>query len=1070
MSLMLADHSETAAVPRSFVARLGFGWLLLLCLAGAPGTAQTSSTISGVVRSPDGLPVPGAEVIAEGNGMSRRTTTDAGGRYRLPALMAGAYTLTVRAEGFATEVLSDLRVALDSDLELDLDMRLGSVEETITVSTAPPLLETTTSETGAVVSPEQIETLPVNGRDYLDLMQLVPGVSINREKDEGSDEAVPILGERAGNAIYLVDGMPNGNEFGGGVGAQFNQDTIQEFEVITGGFKAEFGHGSGGVINVLTKRGGNDLEGLVQTFLRDGSLDSDNSLDRSGAPDLSRRNYAIDFGGALVRDRLFAFGSAERIDEERELNFSIPRGTPQVVVDFERSFDLPATTEVNRLFFKLSEQIGDQHTVSQLVSYNDADVTDFLPLSQARSLPSTRNDSRRERTMVGLRDTSLFGDARLYVFEGHLQYRNLFDRITPSHPEAGPLTAFFVFSSTTTLQLFGDEGLVGFGNGLSEQFFDQQYLAAGPSLDVILGAHELKAGMSFLHTDVDGRELSVSFNQLYATAENFERFGPVYSGFFTLTVAGPRVEGGDLVHLSNDWLGIYVQDDWRVTDTLTLNLGVRWDRDSEFDDNDNVAPRLGFAWSVTPRTVVRGSAGLFYDRFRLGLVRDIPDFGGADYTIGQDLSYPQLFYNTTTIAPIVVGLCINPLAPHAEVAGTPCPFGLPGPQYGFDFLNEIVAPGRAPIPPETVVTRDNVLDLSGLTPEQFLAEVNARVPVLGGALLWYWGPFGALTHALTPPTPYRVTLDPSFATPHTRAYHLGVQRQIGKRQLVAVDLHKREMRNILGTRTTNLAFISRIPGFERTYADGAVNGVRGFGPWFEGEYEAVTVSYTRRMDARFTISAHYTYTDAHDNLPSAQLGNGAPTGPGATASDPTDAYVGFVPEVTDPTTGQNNADGSFIAGNGNFIPRAGTFHNGPDLDRGPSPLAIDHQVVLFGLLQLPLDFQVSAILRWTSGFHFSRGATVPQDPDGNLNFRFRDIDFVKNSYEAPDFENVDLRVAKFFPIGDRVRATVLVEVFNALNEKNAAAVEAFPGRPTPFGQPLQVLPGREVQIGLRFEL
>ena len=107
------------------------------------------------------------------------------------------------------------------------------------------------------------------------------------------------------NAIYLLDGMPNRNEFGSGAAAQFNQDTIQEFEVITGGFKAEFGHGSGGVVNVLTKSGGNQLKGLGLVFLRDDSLDSSNSLDNSDVPNLERQNFGVNLGGALVRDKVF---------------------------------------------------------------------------------------------------------------------------------------------------------------------------------------------------------------------------------------------------------------------------------------------------------------------------------------------------------------------------------------------------------------------------------------------------------------------------------------------------------------------------------------------------------------------------------------------------------------------------------------------------------------------------------------------------------------------------------------------------------------------------------------------
>ncbi len=1044
--------------------------VVALLLGIAPLSAQTRSSVTGRIVSTDGAPIPGAVVTATSDSLTRESVTDQDGRYRLPSLPAGTYEISASADGFQKQVRTDFELLLNVTVSLDFELGLGSVEDIVTVTAAPPLLDTTSADTGSIVTPGQIETLPVNGRDYLDLMQLVPGVQLNREKDQGSDEAAPVLGERAGNAVFLIDGMPNRDEFGSGVASQYTQDTIQEFEVITGGFKAEFGHGSGGVINVVTKGGSNAVRGRVLAFVRDDSLDSSNALDGSDTPELSRENFAFTLGGPIVRDKFFAFGSAELIDESRELNFSFPPATPDVLRDFERGFDFPNETEETRLFLKLSQQVGDNHSFDQQLSYNDAEISDFLPLSMGGSLPSTRNNFDRERAMLGLRQNSLFG-ADPWIFEGHLQYRDHSDFQGPSHPEAGVATAFNIFSSPFTFGVFGDLGAVSFGNPATPANFDQEYIAASPNLSKLIGNHEIKFGLDFLRTEVDGEELSVVGNQLFATADNFARFGPVYSGLFTLTEIGPRTPEGAQVNLENDYFGVYFQDDWRVGEKLVLNLGVRYDQDSEFDDTDNIAPRLGFAWSPTATTVISGSAGLYYDRFRLGLVRNVPEFGGSDMNLIQDLSYPQGFYNTTSIIPFLVGLCVNPLAPQAVAQGTPCPFGLPTPHLGFDTLNNIVATGRGPIPAETVITIDNIQDLSGLSPDEYLARVNAMVPIAGfGPASWYWGPFGALTHGLLPAQQVPVTIDPSFETPYTRAYHLGLQQQFGRTHLVTVDVHHREMENILGIRETNLEFISRIPGFERTYSGEFTGvGIRGFGPWFEGEYDAATIGYTKRMSNRFSVSAHYTYTDAEDNLVSAQLGNGSLSGAGATTSGPTDSFVGFVPEVTDPTTGQNNANGSFTAGNGNFIPQAGTFYNGPDLDKGPSPLAVDDQLVLFGLLELPYGFQLSAIFRYQSGFKFSETAQQLSDPDGNLSFSLRDINIQKNSFEAPSFKNLDVRLAKFFSWGGRYRATVLVEFFNVTNEENAAAVEAARGRPTAFGEALQVLPGREGQVGVRFE-
>ena len=173
--------------------------------------------------------------------------------------------------------------------------------------------------------------------------------------------------------------------------------------------------------------------------------------------------------------------------------------------------------------------------------------------------------------------------------------------------------------------------------------------------------------------------------------------------------------------------------------------------------------------------------------------------------------------------------------------------------------------------------------------------------------------------------------------------------------------------------------------------------------------------------------------------------------------------------VTDPVTGQTNVQGPFMASNGNPVPPAGIFYNGPDFDRGPSDLALDHTLSIYGLVELPWQLQVSGILRAQSGFHFSRQAPVPLDVDGDQNFNTIDHAAGRNVFTAPTFVSLDVRLSKPWRVNERLKVTTLVEFFNALNNPNPAAVEAGEGRPTRFGKPLQVLPGREGQVGLRIE-
>jgi hypothetical protein len=1040
-------------------------------LVVVPGLwAQTTGTIEGMITDPDGATMPGVQVSVVGEQVSRTVVTDGTGSYRFPALPPGTYRLTASLSGFATEVVEEVELHIGQLLKLDLILRLEAFYQSIVVTGEKVLLKTGAVDTGGLITPDNIEMLPVNGRNYIDLVQLVPGVSVNRQADEGGDSSTPIMGERAGNAVYLVDGMPNRSEFSGGPAMVFNQDSILEFEVMTDGYKAEFGHGSGGIVNVVTKKGGNDFKGMGFTFYRNDNLSSSNSLDpEAEVPHLERFDLGFTLGGALKKDKVFYFGSAERIEEDRRLNFAYPPSTPEFLIQREQGFDELNRDRNTRLFLKVNEQMGTRYRLTQQFSYTDQDQTDWLPLSLGTSLPSTRRSMFNERTMIGLRDDSLLGsEDNPLALEAYAQYRDEPSDDVPAHPEAGPATLFNIFSATNTWGLFGDLGQVEFGTGTSAYGIDQQYTAVGGSLAKYLHPHTIKVGASYLRTNVDGQEGSQVLNQLFATEENFIEYGPLYSGWLIPQVTGGLTDQALQIHLRNDYTGVFIQDDWRVHPKLTLNLGVRWDYDSEFNDDDNFGPRLGFAWAPNDKTVVRGSWGLYYDRFRVGLVRDVPGFGGADLSMLLSTGYPQLFDNLTSTGPVYVyGLCISPDQTDAEIAasGALCPFGSV-PFYGYDHLNNVVATGHAPVPLGTVVTNDNVQELTGFTPDEYIAAVTAAAPHLVPGIEWFWDSLGLLSSSFAAAN-VPVTLDPGLETPYTYAYHLGVQRMLGDDWVVALDYHHRDFKNLLGSRYTNLAFESRVLGFPIWEDPSPGAGILGFGPWFEGQYDALSLSVTKRFSKGYTVSAHYTYADATDNLLNSQLGGAASIAdPGML---PSDSFVGVAPVVTDPVTGQTNENGSFIASTGAFVPQAGVFHNGPDLDKGRSGLALEHSFVLYGSVRIPWQLDLSGVFRYQSGFPFSQQATSWTDQDGDLFFNDRDFDVERNSSKAPDYTSLDLRLSRRFSLGGDVALTAVVEVFNVFNEQNPAAVEAVPGRPTAFGQPLQVLPGREGQLGLRIE-
>src|ERR1041384_731954 len=378
----------------------GIGWeyragalvLFLLLLFPLSALAQTTvSTIEGKIKDAQGSVVSGANVMVKSTalGIERTATSDADGFYRITALPAGNYSLTISHTGFSTRTFDNVELTVNRTLTLDIPLEVGAVQEQVDVVEGAQLLNPTSSSTGSTVTPQQIKEMPTNGRNYLELLQLVPGVVINRQANTGSDNSTPVLGERAGNNNFLIDGQPNKDTVNGGAPSQFNQETIAEFQVLTAGFRAEFGQASGAVVNVITRSGTNAYHGLASIFFRNNAFDSSNSLDpaQDEAPFLQRWDYSFAGGGPIVKDKVFFFGSGERIRENRKLNFVFPPGTPQVARNFETQFDNPSRTFDTRGFFKLDEQFG-RHSLSQSINYTNGNVKEFLPLSNATDLPS----------------------------------------------------------------------------------------------------------------------------------------------------------------------------------------------------------------------------------------------------------------------------------------------------------------------------------------------------------------------------------------------------------------------------------------------------------------------------------------------------------------------------------------------------------------------------------------------------------------------------------------------------------------------------------------------------------
>jgi hypothetical protein len=791
---------------------------------------------------------------------------------------------------------------------------------------------------------------------------------------------------------------------------------------------------------------------------------------------LRRYDSSVALGGPLVKDKVFFFGSAERIDENRQLDFKYPDTGNAVVNQLLRAqeapYDVPTEISETRAFAKFDERFG-KHQLSEQVNFTDGGARSFLPLSSANSLPSARNDTDTTRLLVGIADTALLGNpGNPYVvtLRGALRRENSETR--PSQTDLIGSTLYTPYDAarctTANCLIFGNLPTVTFGNINTSQHLDQAYTEFNANANRLFSSHDLKFGMNFLRTKVDGSDPRLQQNQLFASTDDFQRLGAATAGPYLLADAGGLTPREDEIHLSNNYTAFFAQDDWRLGDKVTVNLGLRWEYDSEFEAKDNFAPRVGVSWSVTPKTVVRGNFGIYYDQFRLGLARNVPAYGGTDQRTVQYLVFPRLFYGSPSFVSSIAllsglpGGCfsnalVGNLTDAQITAGrVACPVAPAAPFIGVDRLNNVVAAGRAPIPANAVISADNVQTVTGLTPQQYADQASAAIGQPQGYFVF--GPTGYLTNVIIPAQLRPTDIADSFDTPHTLGYNIGVQRELATDMSIEADYFHRDIRNLLGVRSANIAFESRVLG-RRFLAPFTQGPIRTFGPFYEGQYDALVINFSKRYSHRFLMGASYTYAQATDN----SLGIN---------SQPSDSFIGTVPAVTETATGRSNANGEFTRANGTLVQAAGTFLNGPDRDKGPSDLAIDHVLQANGMVELPWQIQISGIFRAQSGFHFSRAPAsgVLVDPDGDAAVNGIDVNAGRNAFTTPPFVNLDMRFAKRFNITSGVKAQVLLEFFNVFNRQNPAAVGRRQDVPLePFSVPTQVLPGREGQFGFRIE-
>src|SRR5262245_1977747 len=607
-----------------------------LAVAAAPAMAQqTTGNIQGRIIDAQKAAVPGVTVTAKNTatGFTRSEVTDAEGLYRLNALPVGTYEIRAELSGFATYERKDVVVSVGQNVDLNIDMNVAGVAESVKVTAELPLIQTTNSSVGGVVDTGRIENLPLNGRQFANLAVTIPGVGLGFHSDptKSTQYSPQINGGNGRNVNYQIDGGDNNDDTVGGLLQLFPLEAIQEFNVVTSRSKAEYGRSNGGVMNIVTKSGTNQPQGSFFELFRDKSMNALTTTERLTGEDAGvdpekgdyRRNqFGGSIGGPIVHDKAHFFFAAERTQQDTTQAVSTGGLFPQ----FDGVFKTPYRE--NLLTGKVTAAMNAQQYLTVRYGRN----TNSQPYgASANTAPNAWGDSGNTFNSINVNHNWVLGGSKLNEFI--FQYADFANHISAA--------------STDPFQLFPSGVSAGQSPNTPQtteqhkfQFRDDfsWHMAGGGGL-----GHDFKAGVNFINEP----RLFITFNSGKGVFQ-YTHLDNTLNGPISVVTEN---DGDASANIPLKQYGFFIQDDWHATSRIVANIGLRYDLIDgyQFDqslnpnfvrfqtfgaagafagikglenfgkspqnDTNNWQPRLGMAWDLRGdgRDVVRAGWGIYMD-------------------------------------------------------------------------------------------------------------------------------------------------------------------------------------------------------------------------------------------------------------------------------------------------------------------------------------------------------------------------------------------------------------------------------------------------------------------------
>jgi hypothetical protein len=630
--------------------RLFAAFFLFAVLLAAPSKAQvTTGNVNGRVADQQGHVVPGATVTArsKATAISRTTTTNDAGEYTLADLPAGTYELTVEAKGFSKAVLSELELNVGATVTQNFDLKPGELSESVQVSSEAALVQTTTSELGRSVTPVEVRELPLINRTFASLSIVAPEARPVGSFDP-TKTRVGNIGFSGGDGRQLdvnVDGGDDKDNVVGSLLQNFAYESIQEFQVLQHRWTAESGRSVGGVVNVVSKSGTNAFHGSLFATYRNQSLRARDFFEKQTTdpkPPFNREEFGGSLGGPIKKDKLFFFGALEHFRERQDILVN-PALLPQInaIPGVTASPTIPTPYDDTLLTAKIDHHLNSKQAMFYRFSFqkNSSPNDQFDPGQPGDLSNGNTNNNKLYSFVVNHTYTLSTNSLNQFTFQ--------FQRFQND-----------ILGVTTNPNLVFPSVQSGANVNVPQETIERKFQFRD-DYSWLVGKHSLKAGVNYINTKLDGffffgaNGYQVFFFDDPLTIRN-NLNGKYPQGFATPGAVNEitfSTGAGDTSQAPFHQLALYLQDDYKVTPRLTLNLGLRWDANirllvpqtnnrtiqilSQLNDpraraitSDASAvarttpswrefqPRLGFAWDPKGdgRTVVRGGFGIFYDQ------------------------------------------------------------------------------------------------------------------------------------------------------------------------------------------------------------------------------------------------------------------------------------------------------------------------------------------------------------------------------------------------------------------------------------------------------------------------